>query len=291
MHWFKSRFNYNRQQRSGIFFLLLIIVVLLLSYALLRWNTEITSHSSFIVDEQVQRQFDSLKVASQEEKKAILKPFNPNFISDFKGYTLGLSPEEIDRLHAFREQDRFLNSVEEFQEVTHVSDTLLKRISPFFRFPEWTKANVNRSFRNQDKENNSTTKTVLRDLNTATASDLEHVNGIGPVLSKRIVKFRDRLGGFLKNEQLYDVYGLEPQVVERTLKLFQVHSLPEIEKININTATANQLASLVYISNDVARNIVRFREANGLYKSFDDLFNVEGFPVNKIDRIALYLSY
>ncbi len=271
--------------------MLLVIVALLVSYALLRWNFESKSNSSFTVDKQLQKQFDSLKVASLEEKKGDPKPFNPNFISDFKGYTLGMSTEEIDRLHAFREQNRFLSSAREFQEVTQVSDTLLNEISPFFRFPEWTRTMVNQSFKKKDEENSRTTNTAIRDLNTATVSELERINGIGPVLSKRIVKFRDRLGGFLINEQLYDVYGLEPEVVDRTLRYFEVLSVPEIEKININTATAEELAGLVYISFSVAKNIVNTRETNGAYQSFDDLFNVESFPVNKIERIALYLSY
>ena len=248
---------------------MLLIIVLLGIYVLLRWNTVTSEDSFFIADQQLQRQFDSLKETSQE-KKGNLKPFNPNFITDFKGYVLGMSPEEIDRLHAFRRQDRFLSSIKEFQEVTLVSDTLLQQISPFFQFPEWSRTTVKRSsFIDRGENNTTSSNIVVRDLNMALASDLERINGIGPVLSKRIVKFRDRLGGFMINEQLYDVYGLEPQVVERTLKLFQVHNAPEIEKININTATANELASLVYISHRVAKNMVRFREVNGIYKSFN----------------------
>ena len=293
MKWLISRFEYTKQQRSGIFFLLLVIVVLLLSYALLRRNSESTDSSSFTVDKQLQQQFDSLKLASREEEKGNLKPFNPNFISDFKGYVLGMSPEEIDRLHTFRREDRYVRSVQEFQRVTQVSDALLEQISPLFRFPEWGSSETKKAtFRNKNKGNNGADRDIaVRDLNTATASDLAGINGIGQVLSKRIVKFRDRLGGFLVNEQLYDVYGLEPLVVERALKVFQVFDPPEIEKININTASVNELADLVYISYDLANNIVDYRKGNGTYTSFDDLFNVVGFPVNKIDRIALYLSY
>ncbi len=293
MKWFRSHFEYTKQQRSGIFFLLLVIVVLLVSYALLRWNSESTGNSSFTVDKQLQRQFDSLKLASKKEEKRQLKPFNPNFISDFKGYVLGMSPEEIDRLHSFRKEDRYVRSVQEFQRVTQVSDALLQQISPFFRFPEWGNSETKRaSFKDKNKKNNGADGDVaVRDLNTATASDLASINGIGQVLSTRIVKFRDRLGGFLVNEQLYDVYGLEPLVVERALKVFQVFDPPDVEKININTASVNELADLVYISYDLANNIVDYREGNGTYTSFDNLFNVEGFPVNKIDRIALYLSY
>lgn len=50
-------------------------------------------------------------------------------------------------------------------------------------------------------------KKVILDINAATAEDFKTINGIGEKLSARIVKFRDRLGGFLTSEQLYDVYG------------------------------------------------------------------------------------
>ncbi len=128
-------------------------------------------------------------------------------------------------------------------------------------------------------------------LNEATANDLRKVPGIGEVLSARIIKFRNGLGGFLTNEQLYDVYGLDSSVAERTLKKFQVIQAPKVEKININTASVEELANLVYIPYHVAENIVSYREENGMFSSLNELFNVSEFPINKIERLELYLSY
>ncbi|MEO1487550.1 MAG: helix-hairpin-helix domain-containing protein, partial [Bacteroidota bacterium] len=131
--------------------------------------------------------------------------------------------------------------------------------------------------------------TRVKDLNSVTAAELKKIYGIGEKLSTRIVKFRDRLGGFLVNEQLYDVYGLDSITVEKTLERFQVMQVPKIEKINVHTASAEELTSLVYIRRDVAENIVIFRETNGI-ESLEDLKAVEGFPTDKIIRIGLYLS-
>ncbi|MEM1340138.1 MAG: helix-hairpin-helix domain-containing protein [Bacteroidota bacterium] len=293
MKWLTSRFKYSKQQQSGIFFLLVVVVLLLVVSVFQNWRSVPAKDASFFVDKALQHQFDSLQAVSQGAKKENLRPFNPNFISDFKGYTLGMSPEEIDRLHVFRQEDRYINSIAEFQKVTQVSDSVLKMISPFFRFPVFRKT-YNEKIANKGSGGTPETllaKEPIQDLNTATVADLQLINGIGVVLSKRIVKFRNSLGGFLVNEQLYDVYGLEPQVVKRTLKRFQVLNAPKINKININSATVEEIAHLVYFSYDIAENIVTFRKANGKYRSFEDLFNVEGFPVNKIERIALYLSY
>lgn len=257
------------------------------------WHAAPEKDAYFSLDKALQEQFDSLRSASVKEKKRYIRSFNPNFISDFKGYILGMSTDEIDRLHAFRSEDRYVNSAVEFQKVTGVPDSLLKKIAPFFRFPVFTKTTGKKTAAKKLDElpPTSLVEKEVQDLNEATSSDLQRIRGIGAVLSKRIVKFRNSLGGFLVNEQLYDVYGLEPQVVERVLGSFQVLNAPEIEKININSANVSELAHLVYISYDIAENIVTFREANGPYQSFEDLFNVDDFPVNKIDRIALYLSY
>lgn len=283
----KSHFNFNKQQRSGIFFLLTLLVLLQLGYfGLLNYSPD-SSESVFKLDVENQKKFDSLVLVSKNIGSATQRTFNPNYISDFKGYTLGMSPVEIDRLHQFRAQDGFVNSAEEFQKVTGVSDSLLNSISPFFKFPDWIKKT--------GKDVNADVKVLsanrLKDLNLASANDLRQIHGIGEKLSTRIIKFRDRLGGFLINEQLYDVYGLEQEVAQRTLQKFQVLNPPDIKKININAANVEELTSLIYLRYNVAENIVIYREENGLYTSLDDLFNVPGFPVNKIERIGLYLSF
>lgn len=128
------------------------------------------------------------------------------------------------------------------------------------------------------------------DLNAASAADLMQISGIGPKLSARIVKFRDRLGGFLVEEQLYDVYGLEAEVVKRTLERFQVETVPTVEKIAINTASAQELSKLVYINFDLAREIVAYRNLNGPFSDLDDLSNVTSFPEERFERIKLYLT-
>ncbi|MEM1259743.1 MAG: helix-hairpin-helix domain-containing protein [Bacteroidota bacterium] len=283
----KSHFNFNKQQRSGLFFLLILIILLQLGYFGLKHYPNRSGANLFEPDVENQKRLDSLVLAQNSSERIAQRPFNPNYITDYKGYTLGMSPLEIDRLHQFRTQNKFVNSAEEFQKVTKVSDSMLRAISPFFKFPDWIK-NTARSAQ-VPEERQSIEK--VKDLNLASADDLRQIRGIGEKLSVRIIKFRDRLGGFLVNEQLYDVYGLEPDVVQRALQGFQVLSPPKIKRININTATVEEIAALVYLPYQVAENIVIYREENGMFTSLDDLFNVSDFPINKIDRIGLYLSY
>ncbi|SDE86546.1 DNA uptake protein ComE [Pricia antarctica] len=306
MNKLQSHFRFNKQERSGIFFLLLIIVSLQVGYYFYGRFSEEAQQDTFVVNDELQTEIDSLKQAAAKKDSVKVYPFNPNFITDYKGYVLGMSTDEIDRLHAFRKKNQFANTAEEFQKVTQVSDSLLAAISPHFKFPEWTKnrkqssvvakkygvashASKKKSF-GRDGSGGTSQKVAIIDLNTVTAQELRTINGIGEKLSVRIIKFRDRLGGFLTDDQLYDVYGLEPEVVERTLVKFKVLKKPDIPKINVNTASVYEIASLVYIQEQVAESIVEYRNVNNGILSLEELSTIEGFPSDKIDRIALYLS-
>lgn len=246
---------------------------------------------SLHLDKEIQGKIDALKEETKKRDNLVIFPFNPNFISDYKGYTLGMSVEEIDRLHEFREQNRFINNTEEFQEVTGVSDSLLNRLSPYFKFPEWVK-NSGITDRNPKvvEKSKIPLDIALKDLNQVTVQELMEIRGVGNILSERIIKFRDRLGGFLLDDQLYDVFGLEHEVAARVIERYKVLKAPEIEKVNINTASARELSKIGYISRSLAEGIVRFREENGEITSFDELRQIENFPTNRINRFPLYLS-
>lgn len=286
---FKSHFRFDKDQQSGIFFLLLFIVILQVVYYIVSNGLFSSSENSLIHNKELQATVDSLKNQSIEKNTFKLYPFNPNYITDYKGYKLGMSIKEIDRLHLYRETGKYVNSMEEFKKVTNVSDSLLKAISPYFKFPDWKASKFDKKITVANKSAKNINYTV-KDINNATAIDLQVVSGIGEKLSVRIVKFRDRLGGFIVDDQLLDVYGLKPEVVKRLVKQFKVLSKPKVVPININEASAYEIAKLVYIKYDVAKNIVAYREENGAFSSFNDLINIEGFTANKIDRIKLYLS-
>lgn len=256
-------------------------------------------------DVKFQVQINQLKKEYLKTDSLKIYPFNPNYITDFKGYTLGMSPEEIDRLNRYRSNEKYVNSPEEFQKVTLISDSLLHTLSPYFKFPDWTQRAKSVSvYRNTEQVNiqNGSAKVIsrvngkrkeekeFRDLNLATEADLKSIYGVGDVLSKRIVKFRDRLGGFLVMEQLGHVYGLEPEVVARMLKEYRIYDRSKVLKININEASAAEIAELVYIKYEVALRVVAYREANGALDSFEELRGIADFPSEKIHIIQLYLQ-
>ncbi|MBJ6369535.1 helix-hairpin-helix domain-containing protein [Snuella sp. CAU 1569] len=233
---------------------------------------------------------DSLRHVKQVDKPKIY-PFNPNFITDYKGSILGMSNKEIDRLLAFRKENKWINSAKQFQDVTHISDSLLNTMVPFFKFPEW--AVKSKPKKEVNYESSSTTKTYAQklDLNTATSQQLQKVNGIGKVLSERIVKYRNGfIGGFIADVQLQDVYGLTPEVIERITNEFTVKTPRRIQKVALNIATVENLVTIQHIDYDLAYQIVEQRQLREGYESLDELTKVKGFPINKIEIIKLYLS-
>lgn len=285
----KSHFTFTKKQRNGIFLLLLLIAVLQCVYFLANFSRE-----EIKIDKQVletfNKEMDSLRRIELNEKKPKLFPFNPNYITDYKGATLGMSPLEIDRLLAYRKQGKWINSVKEFQNITLVSDSLLNTISPYFKFPEWV-SNLPRKQKsiNSLKTNKSSNQKI--DLNKATALQLQNVNGIGKVLSERIIRFRNTfVGGFIADVQLNDVYGLTPELIDRIKKEFTVKTPRKIEKININTADINELVTIQHIDYNLAAKIIEERVLRGGFKTISELKKVKDFPINKIDIIELYLS-
>jgi competence protein ComEA len=285
---FKSHFRFSKNQRNGILLLIGTIIVLQIIY----FKVDFSKDPVLKIDSEViialQNEIDSLKQIALTPAQTKPRKFNPNFITEYSGYTLGMSPEEIDRLHQFRAKDQWINSIADFKRVTLVSDSLLAEISPRFQFPEW----VTNPRPRTNAWSSKTEKTFDQkiDLNKATAEQLQQINGIGEVLSRRIINFRERLNGFLIDEQLYDVYGLEYAVVRRILSEFTVKEKPEVIKININTASASDIATLPFISFNLAREIVDYRLLHNGINEMEELKKVEGFPVQKIDRFALYLT-
>ncbi|MFM9826673.1 ComEA family DNA-binding protein [Flavobacterium sp.] len=288
----KSYFVFTRNQRTGIFCLLVLIIAFQISYYFIDFIFLETNSKEKEQWLSLQHQIDSLK---QEKLSYIPKiyPFNPNFITDFKGYKLGMSVAEIDRLLAFRKENKYVNSPQEFQVVTKVSDSLLHAISPYFKFPDWV--NTKKEFKNFKESPKfafaKKEKIVVIDINLATKEDLIKIYGVGEAISLRILKFKESLGGFVSMNQMNDVWGLSPEVIENLNTHFKVLGYPNLKKIDINNASIKELSQFPYFNYQVAKQIVTFRSMNGDFKNADDLTKIKGLSIEKASIIAVYLVF
>ncbi|MDX1332172.1 MAG: helix-hairpin-helix domain-containing protein [Robiginitalea sp.] len=228
-----------------------------------------------------QAELDRLRSQLPKNGSWTLRPFDPNNMEDFKGYLLGIPPQALDSLYAFRSRGGVLNGLDQFGRVSGLPDSTLQRLRPFLRFP---------AAREPALVKPPKPSPAGRDLNKVTAGELQAVLGVGPVLSRRIVKFRDALGGFLDPTQLYDVYGLEPAVAGKVMATFPLTAIPAVERVSINEGTVDELASILYLTREMARAIVARRDRLGPYESLQELRSIKSIPQTKIDRIALYLK-
>ena len=291
----QTYFKFTKEQRTSIFLLFLIIVVLQLIYFFIDFSTVSKEYPEKQKWLSLQTQMDSIKIDSKNSKPKLYL-FNPNFITDYKGYKLGMSIQEIDRLLAFRRENKYVNSPEEFQNVTKISDSLLNLISPYFKFPDWiNNKKQNRTIKEYEAYQNEAfvkkERIIIIDINQATKEDLVKIYGIGEAISVRILKQKETLGGFVSMEQMQDIWGLSPEVIENLITHFKVLAVPRFKKIEVNNASLRELSQFHYFRHALAKEIVTYRSMNGNIKNIEDLTKIKGFPVDKANIIGLYLDF
>ena len=208
----KFPFVLSESQRGALLILLMGIVFLFA----IRFSFKIEEETALDLTEKqlYQRKLDSIRVNQVV----------------YNAYRLGTHVKAFDRLQHYRAAGNYVNSLSEFQLQSGISDSLLKRLAPALRFP---------NFRSQTKKKATIVK---QDLNAVDATALEIVSGIGPTLSKRIVNYRTYLSGFSIPDQCYEVYGLDSTVLARLFERFEIQSSTKIKRLNIETASLNQLA-------------------------------------------------
>ena len=285
--------NFNKGQRIGVIALFGIIIILQIIYFFVDFTpTEITSPEAqnwLSLASKIQT------VKEDQPYKYKVYPYNPNFITDFKGYKLGMTTQQIDRLLAFRKLGKFANSPKEFQAVTGISDSLLNVMSPNFKFPDWVN---NKSESNYQDYKNAKyqkfpekEKLVVKDINEATKEDLMKISGIGDAISDRILGYRLNIKAIMSMEQMTEIYGLSPDVIQKLNVNFQVIKQPNIIKVDINNSNVKELTKFPYFTYQIAKNIVIYRSMNGEIKNIAELSEIKAFPVDKIKIIALYLQF
>ena len=295
-----SHSTWSKNQQSGMLFFIALIVLFQVG---LYYKAELFAFFS----PQNSIQFNALEMQraiyikdsvndAKSNSKQKIYPFNPNFITDYKGYTLGMSVEEIERLHTFRAQNKWVNSIQDFKNVTKVHDTLLDKISPYFKFPDWVKnQKTNIGFTSTKSKYDfakKDDKIIPVDVNQATSADFEKVRGIGPTKAKIILQEREKLGSFLTLNQLQYIWGIDAELFS-TLKqhFFIDKSTAQPIKIPINSITIKELSKTPFFNYYQAKEVLTIRSMNNGIKSIEDLTKINDLSTEKLQIIALYLEY
>ncbi|MDG1919623.1 MAG: hypothetical protein P8I75_00220 [Flavobacteriaceae bacterium] len=80
-----------------------------------------------------QTQLDSLRI-KENTQTPIVYQYNPNYLTDYRAYTLGLPPEAFDKLLRYRQTNSYVNTPKQFQEVTRLLDSLMEKLLPQLKF-------------------------------------------------------------------------------------------------------------------------------------------------------------
>lgn len=143
--------------------------------------------------------------------------------------------------------------------------------------------------RNYQQTDNAKRRKAI-DLNKCDSASLEALPGLGPVLSSRIIKYRNLLGGFAQVSQLNEVYGLSEEIYNIVSGMLKADPA-DIRKIDINTADYRQLIRLPYFERYEVTSILKYRELSGKIKSCDDLVGNGIITSEKAEKVKWYLEF
>lgn len=128
------------------------------------------------------------------------------------------------------------------------------------------------------------------ELNSADTLTLQLLHGIGPAYANRIVRYRERLGGFVSTDQLLEVYGFTPELLAHIEPYLRLDTAG-IRRIDINGIDLKSLSRHPYIEYYQARDIVRLRSKGVVFNSEDDLRAVPSMADSTLRRIGPYLDF
>ncbi len=126
------------------------------------------------------------------------------------------------------------------------------------------------------------------ELNSADTNSLKSLNGIGSVFAKRIIKFRDALGGFVRKEQLLEVYGIDAEKLQAISPKVEI-DISKVKRININTASVDDLRKHPYLNKKVAVSIFSRRISKGDFKDVQEVKELNFVSDSLYNKIAPYL--
>lgn len=131
---------------------------------------------------------------------------------------------------------------------------------------------------------------LIVEINSADTLTLQLLHGIGPIRARRIVGYREQLGGFTSTDQLLEVYGLTPELLANIRPYLQIDS-STIRRIDINTVPLKKLSRHPYMDYYQARDIVRLRSMGTVFHCADDLRAVPSMTDSTLERLLPYIAF
>ena len=205
--------------------------------------------------------------------------FNPNTASDNDFVRLGLKEKQIQTIRNYQRKGGTFRNAADFLKIYGIFDTQKKILADYIVIGEKENIKI---------EKVAEVTKIQIEINVADSTELMKLPGIGDKLSKRIVKYRDLLGGFHTLAQLKEVYGLNEEVILRIDEFITVDS-KRIRKVDLNFAEWNELAKHPYIQKNIANKIIKFRTKYGSIQKSSVLLDSMILNIDEFTRLKPYL--
>ncbi len=217
----------------------------------------------------------------KSEDKAInpvMFAFNPNGLSTVKWKQLGLSDKQIITIKNYEAKGGHFYKAEDIKKIYAITAADYARLAPHIKIPGATYTN------------NKAKPGVIIEINTADSARLTKIHGIGPAFAKRIIEYRNRLGGFLNKEQLKEVYGIDAEKYSQIKDQVDINT-KRISKIKINEVDFEGLRRFPYLTNKQTNAIIQYRKQHGNYQSVTDMQNIVILDAIILRKIEPYIVF
>ena len=270
---------------------MLLIIIICYSIPLLYHPKKLNLQNDPLLQKQLDALLQSDSAADNTsftkiDKPIVLFAFNPNTIDSLGWERLGLKAKTIHTLLNYRNKGGRFKDAESIRKIWGLKKEDADRLIPFISIAN-TQSNKY-PYKDWTNKKETTSPSVV-DINTVQADELRLLLGLEYPLPYKISSYRERLGGFLHIEQIKEVQGMNDSIFQSINKYLMIGKAP-IKKININTATDNELSSHPYISRNVAKAIIIYREQHGNYMQVEDIKKIVFIKDALYNKIAPYLS-
>ena len=219
-----------------------------------------------------------------------LFPFDPNTIPPDVWRKLGVREKTIVTIQNYLNKGGHFNSAGDLKKIYGMHPNEFARLEPYIQIRSKSEADISRS--SGEVQSSSQVHKIgysSVEINTADTAALIALPGIGSKLATRIINFRDKLGGFYSIDQVSETYGLPDSTFQRIKPWLKLESV-SLKKININTATKDELKSHPYVRWNLANAIAEYRNQHGKFSFVEDLKKVAAITEDIFAKIRPYVS-
>lgn len=305
MKWNLKSFGYfSPTERRALLYVLALAGVL---FAAPRWVRQGKTEPPLLAGNDqkwLQQQLETLETPSfpeagkkQIRRKLPLKPvsFDPNKATAAQLEAMGVSSYLARNWERYLQKGGKFRNTESVRKLYGMTDPVFQALTPFMMMSQQD-AGKRVGQERIMPDSSPVSKGYYRpkrcaelEINTSDSIEWESLPGIGPVLASRILKFRQRLGGFISIDQVRETYGLPDSTFQKIMPCLILTSSPQ--KLAINLLGVEELKSHPYIGYKLAKTLIAYRQHHGPFRSLEDLFPIPAAPREAWEKLGPYLDF